>query len=408
MKRTLLCGLFAVMFAAGAGVAGAQYSIPRGQPYGPRPGTVLPRQAQPYDSPAGPAAASPGATPLGSPEPAPADVVTPLGDAAAPIYQPSMGRGCAACDDESDFLGFGRGWGGRRGGCDPCGDGCGAACDECPRLNVQWNAGIDSFRGVSDLWTDNFGIVTGLNAGMPLPVLHRLGIGGQIGISYGLYDWSGRTFDARHPAAAQEQTFVTTGLFHRATGGERLSYGFGYDWMINNHWGSAGTSPTLGQWRYQADFAVNACNSVGVYGTIHDKQYNGSLRARAIEYVNLFWQHKFECGPDGRLWIGIPEHERLGEHGGLAEFILGAGITAPLNDRWALYGNAQYVVPSARSGPVAAVENGYNISVGLVFYPGRNSRTSTVAGSCWGPYLPLANNSNFLVDQGTGLNETRN
>ena len=37
-------------------------------------------------------------------------------------------------------------------------------------------------------------------------------------------------------------------------------------------------------------------------------------------------------------------------------------------------------------------------TIGLAFYPQRNARSSTVAGQCWMPLLPVANNGYFLVN----------
>ena len=53
--------------------------------------------------------------------------------------------------------------------------------------------------------------------------------------------------------------------------------------------------------------------------------------------------------------------------------------------------------PTARAGSAASIEDAYSIGFGLTFYPGGNARTRTVAGNCWMPYLPVANNGTFLV-----------
>jgi len=38
------------------------------------------------------------------------------------------------------------------------------------------------------------------------------------------------------------------------------------------------------------------------------------------------------------------------------------------------------------------------ISIGIAFYHGCNSRTDSVSGQRWLPYLPVANNGSFIVD----------
>lgn len=280
--------------------------------------------------------------------------------------------------------------------------GCVSGCEECPRLSLGALMGVDSFRGISDgTYQSNFGVVGGVFAGMP--VLERYGIGAQIGVTQGIYDISGRVSSTNH-AETQQQTFVTMGLFHRAHEGQRLSYGVVYDYMFNKNWGVYAVDPTLGQWRGQIEWALNDCNAFGMYGTLSDRRStqtvgSTSVLNRSVNQVDVFWHHKFECGADGRFWIGVPEDKRLTGNGSLGEFIYGVSMELPVSASVSVYGGAQYMQPSAVAGSAASVEDAYNVAIGLVWYPGRNARTSSVTGGCWTPYLPTANNSTFLVDQ---------
>jgi hypothetical protein len=120
--------------------------------------------------------------------------------------------------------------------------------------------------------------------------------------------------------------------------------------------------------------------------------------------VNLFWHHKFCTGADSWLYVGIPENDRLesifnnGGHS-LGTWTIGALLEAPLSDRLSLYANGSYFRPSASGGPLAAIESGYDVGFGVVWYFGRNAISHSLNGRCWTPYLPVANNSTFLVDQ---------
>jgi hypothetical protein len=284
--------------------------------------------------------------------------------------------------------------------------GCVSGCEECPRLSLGAQLGVDTFRGFSDgTYQSNFGVVGGVFAGMP--VMERYGLGAQIGMTQGIYDISGRVSSANR-SGSEQQTFFTTGLFHRAHEGQRLSYGVVYDFMIAKNWGTYAVAPTMGQWRGQIEWALNDCNAFGVYGTLNDRtatQTLGPIQVvdRSINQVDFFWHHKFECGADGRFWIGVPEDKRLTGDGSLGEFIYGLSMELPISGSVSLYGAAQYMQPSATAGAFASVEDAYNVAIGLVWYPGRNARTSSVAGGCWTPYLPTANNSTFLVDQSRTL-----
>lgn len=114
--------------------------------------------------------------------------------------------------------------------------GCDLGCDECPCRGLVGFAGVDTFKGVSNAFLpNNLGAVAGLNAAIPVPGLSDYGIGWQLGMSYGVYDFDGRV-SAVNPAQSEEQTFVTTGFYHKAACDSRLSFGMVYDWMLNSNW----------------------------------------------------------------------------------------------------------------------------------------------------------------------------
>ena len=311
-----------------------------------------------------------------------------------------QGQACTTCDPASC--------------CDPvfdscCGDPCSRlGCDCCPCYGMVGFAGVDAFKGVSDgLFNSNFGAVAGVNAAMPALGLADYGIGWQLGMSYGVYDFDGGA--PVNSAKSQQQIFVTTGFYRKAAGDQRLSFGIVYDWMINNQWGFYGVNPTMGQWRGQAEWAVSGSNAFGIYGCLHDRysvqsltyqQTRYTVRNQSLTQVNLFWHHKFDSGADSWLWVGAPEKIRLNAPGSLGNFIVGANIQAPIGDRLALYGNAQYMHPTATAGTVASSEQGWNIGAGIAWYFGGYAKSHKINGKCWLPYMPLGNNSNFLVDQG--------
>jgi hypothetical protein len=287
-----------------------------------------------------------------------------------------------------------------------CGDSCcSLGCDPWPCRGIVGFAGLDAFKGISDGdHPSNFGGVTGLNASIPVPGLSDYGIGWQLGMSYGVYDLYGSAA-GDNPAQSQQQIFLTTGFFHKAQGDRRLSFGLVYDWMINNNWGEEQVSPTLGQWRGQVEYAVSGSNAFGLWGCVRDHssaQYvvgTGTVSNRAISQVNLFWHHKFETGADSWLWAGMPERERLSGDGSLGDWMIGANLQVPLSDRLALYANGSYFRPSQSAGAQAAVESGLDVGMGVVWYFGGHAVSHSINGARGLPYMPVANNSTFLVDQ---------
>ena len=295
------------------------------------------------------------------------------------------------------------------GSCESCESCCcRLGCDGCDPYSIVGFAGLDSFKGISDAdWPSNFGAVTGLNTGVMLPALEDYGIGWQTGLSYGIYDFDGRASTEVGQAKSQQQIFVTTGFFNKAKCDQRVSFGLVYDWMFNDEWGALGDSPTLGQWRGQVEYALSGCNAVGVWGCWRDlgARHNFDDRepivsTRAVSQINLFWHHKFcQSGADSYLWIGVPDHGRFDTDGSFADWTVGASVQVPLSDRLALYANGSYLHPSASAGGIAAIEAGYDVSMGVAWYFGGHARSNAINGKCSTPYMPVANNSSFLVEQ---------
>ena len=112
-----------------------------------------------------------------------------------PLWEPTGGScsspTCGPCNGQASGSCGGQTYGSR---CDQAcgGDCCHIGCDECPGFGIVGFAGLDSFKGISDgHFQSNFGAVTGLNAAMPVPGLNDYGIGWQLGMSYGVYDFDG-------------------------------------------------------------------------------------------------------------------------------------------------------------------------------------------------------------------------
>jgi hypothetical protein len=283
-------------------------------------------------------------------------------------------------------------------------------------FGLQVFSGFDAFKGISDSNEEsnfltnpsksNFGGLVGLNAALTLPFMSEFGIGWQVGGSFGNYDWDG----TEQGSSSEQQTFITTGFYRKGCQDDPLSFGIVYDWMISQNWGVDGTSPTISQWRGQVEYAFCACDSLGVYGTLRDKTYTDTPTTgdvnRAINQIDLFWCHKFESGSQFRFWFGMPERDRLDPtYGGtLGEWIIGLEAQVPLSESVALYGSMQYMRPSASPASTsfvgaAAQEQAYDLSFGLVWYVGGSAKASSCCSDVASPYMPVANNRNFLVDQ---------
>lgn len=278
--------------------------------------------------------------------------------------------------------------------------------DRCPRWGLELFTNYDSWRGISeDIYQNNNGASYGFNAGVPIPLLSALGMGAQFGGSYGTYDYMGRPLAEQN--RIQQQTFATAGLFRRADANLPISLAFAHDWMANDNFGSVSDEPFLAQWRAQVGYMINPRHEIGVWGswlerfdTQQNDVTNSLLTYRPVSQLNLYWHCK-SCwrGADFWTWVGLPDRRRGNGDGTLGEFIVGSAINVPINDRLAVMGNCVYMKPSANAGFTASAQDGFNLSLGIAWYPGRQARSCTVAGRTWMPLLPVANNGNFWVDR---------
>jgi hypothetical protein len=274
--------------------------------------------------------------------------------------------------------------------------------DRMPRFGFYLWESYEGWRSIADGSTKphlNNGANQGFNLAAPLPWLDYYGIGAQFGMSYGAFNPS---------SDAQQQTFVTVGMFRRADADRPVSFGVVYDLMINDGFGAYQQSFTLGQVRAQVAYAFTARNEVGIWGTIRNGQeikydpLGNQLQYRAISQGSLFWHHKFGPGrPDLWLATGLPSAYRLGGNPNIntnnndyESNIYSFRLEVPISDRWKFFTSFQGWRPTN----AASTHSLFDIMSGISFYPAGNARSRTVAGQTWMPYLPVANNGSFMVD----------
>ncbi|MCC7084661.1 MAG: hypothetical protein IT427_06610 [Pirellulales bacterium] len=317
-----------------------------------------------------------------------ASAAEPLDGHFIPRYQGSPCQTCPSCDACSGSYDLD------------------AICQDCPTHGLYIFEGYDAWRGHPDGDWGNWGISSGANFGTRLGAFSDLtGIGFQIGGSAGAYNWAGTDYRFKNNDQAQPQGFVTYGFFRKANDRSPWIAAVVQDWMLNANYGVFAQNPTLSQWRVQLGYATSAWNEIGVWGAwrFQDDSRNvqgfGNIQWRSIDQLNGYWHYKWaENGVDTWLWVGVPERNRLSGNGSLGDYTVGALANAPLNDRFSVYSMVAYMHQSGRAGPIASTEDAWNFTVGIAFYFDYAARSRTVAGRCWMPQLPVANNGVFLVD----------
>ena len=132
-----------------------------------------------------------------------------------------------------------------------------------------------------------------------------------------------------------------------------------------------------------------------------DVSGDGSTTWRAVDQASFFWHHKWKArGPDTSVWVGMPEKDRLSGGGSLGDYLVGVSANLPLSDWVAVY-NVLHV--HARASVASQPHRIGRERLELYDGPGLLSdrvraRSNTVAGQCWMPLMPVANNGYFLVD----------
>ncbi len=259
-------------------------------------------------------------------------------------------------------------------------------------LGGDLSVALDSFRSLPDgSWGGNMGAYLSLN----LAVATGKGNGIQGGWSYGVYDWDGR--GSTDSKAVQQEGFFTGGFFHKTPNPSGVSFGVVYDWSINAKAGVFGLDPNMAQLRGQVGYLFRGGNEFGfesTYGTTTShKSYGGiPVEFRAVSQLNAFWRHIFKKGGETMIWAGTPYRKGLiYESGRAGAYILGASFKAPLSHSLSIEGHGMYM--GSRNGSAYTESRNYAANVSLAI-------TYSFGGSKAGarPYLPLANNSNFIAD----------
>ncbi len=271
----------------------------------------------------------------------------------------------------------------------------GSSQAEC--INIELNASYDNFRGIPDgSWNGNNGALLSGNAAVCIADMFSVQAGG----SYGLYNWDGRqNLVFRNPKALQTESFITAGI---ATLIGPFNLGLVYDRVFTRHFGIYDLSPSFDQLRFQAGYQF-CCDEFGVWGTAHlETSHKNALGLpisyRAIDQINLFWSHYFDNCAKTTLWAGLPYRDSLRyEHRAAGEFILGFSARVPLTDCLYLDGHGAYMRARQASGAFQSLNYAANICIGITYlFDGCGCEDCSI-------YMPVANNSNFLID--TNLNQ---
>jgi hypothetical protein len=182
---------------------------------------------------------------------------------------------------------------------------------------------------------------------------------------------------------------LTGGLFHRAVGSGWQS-GVAFDYLHDNYYPLA----DLKVIRSETSYVLNQWHEIGYWGAYAVGGGPIDITARLTTFLepndlfHVFYRRHFTGGGQGRIWLGVS---------GRSDLLFGADCTVPLGTDWALENNFGYLLPQQGLGAAGQDREVWAVSIQLVWYPGRASRS--IFDDPWQPVLNVADNSVFMVNR---------
>ncbi|MEX2174426.1 MAG: DUF6666 family protein [Pirellulaceae bacterium] len=258
--------------------------------------------------------------------------------------------------------------------------------------NFSVFAGLDGAKQPQDLGINaTLGGRVAANWGHAL--LPEIGLGVQLGVGYNAEAGAVHVLDQIEGTNSRTQLFTTVGLFQRTDAG--WNWALAYDFLSENYYDVF----SLGQCRGRVGYQVNDCHELGVWFAVRAQEDQAEvlgtpLELRTINQASLFWRQTWQSTAQTSFWVGAADrHSEMvfllpdDSHTGLVP-VVGATVYMPLNDRLAIYGECNLIMPTD-TGTVDAV-------LGFVYQFG--GCAACAPDRRFAPLLPVANNTSFAVD----------
>ncbi len=267
--------------------------------------------------------------------------------------------------------------------------------ESCLPVGVDLSIGLDDFRGIySGSWQNSYGALVALNVSVPF----TCSFSGQLGGSYGVYEWAGRgSTPFKNSKSVQQQGFITVAATWQTICCSGLNAGLAYDWMLNKNFGMFAVNPFFDQIRGQIGYLFCGSDELGFWGTYgicksHKKSQNIPLKFKGISQVNLFWTHYFDSNAYTMVWIGTPYQRGLHYGSGRAgRLIFGVQFAAPIACSWSIEGHGSYMFARHDAGVIPSRNYGANLYFALTYSFGKTRIAKN-------PYMTIGSNSNFMAD----------
>lgn len=276
--------------------------------------------------------------------------------------------------------------------CNSCGTCCLIPCPNFRFDKFEFFAGADAFSGPLNLGEGgSFGFHEGVNWGSNLPCQDLLSAQAGFRAVQSTFNGNDITEEDRR------QFFVTAGLFRRVDWG--LQGGAVVD-LLHDEWyyEPLDLIQVRGElsWVFPCHHELGFWFTQGINGgtTTSEVAVSPTASITVTEgwhstdlYAFFYRKHFDDCNAYGRIFGGF-----TGESDGL----VGADFNVPLCERLALRTDFTYLIPNQSQSLTGNEEESWNVSIGLVFYPGCRTARSHDYNR---PLLNVANNGSFMVDR---------
>lgn len=252
--------------------------------------------------------------------------------------------------------------------------------------------GLDGSKQPQDFGVNaQFGGRAHINWAMPL--WEERGIGFQLGTAISQTDHAVAVTHAIEGSSTRTQSFTTLGIFQRT--GTGWTWGAVYDFLYEENYDRV----TLSQFRGKIGYDITNQDEVGFMGNLPTQGANATWAGVPVNLKPLgqgmaYWRHMWGFTGQTTGWFGVADgHGRanaaLGDRSGTGKVIVfGADLQVPLNDYWALFGEANFVTP-ADTGTVDAY-------LGFAFYPGGGA--VGWRRRAFSPVLPVASSPSMPIN----------
>jgi hypothetical protein len=266
--------------------------------------------------------------------------------------QTIFGEDCADCGGLTTRLGI-------------CADGCLIPCPQVQWEKFQFFSGVAGFTGPANRGGhSSFGFTEGFNWGTGFPRHPRLS--GQIGYRAIQSTFSGTDFTD----IDRKQSFVTAAVFRRADWGWQGGLAMDYlhdDWYFDID---------VIQLRAELSWKFPQGDEIGFWltkksdGATSDSRLGKPASSTFSESWDLtdayvfYFRRQVQPGGEFRMAGGFTEDK---------DGLLSADARLPINERLALDINFTYLIPHQGSMTTGHEEEGWNVGINFVFFPGCNT-----------------------------------